>query len=86
MPAGQSNQTLIAAAQATLAGVSGRHERVFLTFSGGKDSLTVLRLHSEAAAGIRARARFALSLAAAKANEMIGVLDGTGLAAREVSR
>jgi 3'-phosphoadenosine 5'-phosphosulfate sulfotransferase (PAPS reductase)/FAD synthetase len=44
------------------------------------------RLHPDAAAGIRARARYGLSFAAAKAKEMIGVLDGTGLAAREIRR
>jgi 3'-phosphoadenosine 5'-phosphosulfate sulfotransferase (PAPS reductase)/FAD synthetase len=44
------------------------------------------RLHPEAAVGIRTRARGALSLAAAKANEIVGVLDGTGLAAREINR
>ena len=44
------------------------------------------RLYPEEAASIRNRARGALGLAARKANEIIGVLDGTGLAAREVNR
>jgi predicted phosphoadenosine phosphosulfate sulfurtransferase len=34
----------VAASRAAIADIFARHERVFLSFSGGKDSLTVLHL------------------------------------------
>jgi 3'-phosphoadenosine 5'-phosphosulfate sulfotransferase (PAPS reductase)/FAD synthetase len=44
------------------------------------------RLYPEDAAFVRQAARHSLSLAAAKANEILAVLDGTGFAARELRR
>ena len=36
--------TLVAASRASNADIFARHERVFLSFSGGKDSLAILHL------------------------------------------